>query len=331
MKKWSKEILRCGIIGVLVPAALLTAVVAATQPEEPPKESRPGIRVTLPVKQTSPTRPETILYLPVLQDDQVRQMALEEYLVGVILSEVPTEFCTEALKAQAVAARTYSLKSHQQGYKHDGAVCTTASCCQGYIAPADYLQRTGDEAGIAAVRQAVQSTKGQVLVYDEELILATYYDCSGGRTEDAAAVWGKVYPYLLSVESPGEDFAPHFTDSISMSTSQFQSTLGLMLTGAPEGWFSDIVYTSGGGVDTMRIGGILFSGTQLRSKLGLRSTAFTIAVNENSITITTHGYGHRVGLSQYGAQAMALSGSSYKEILEHYYPGSELEIYTFHQ
>lgn len=254
----------------------------------------------------------------------LQQMDLEEYLVGVVLAEMPAGFESEALKAQAVVARTYTRKRMERG-KHDGAaVCMDPGCCQGYMDPSDYLDSGGTESSVEKVRQAVHNTDGQVLTYEGELIDATYFSCSGGSTEDAVAVWGQDVPYLQAVDSPGEEDAPRYSDSVTFAASEFAQLLGLSAQGDPAGWFGEVTYTDGGGVDTMVIRGQSFRGTKLRSALGLRSTAFEVKVSGQTITVTTRGFGHRVGMSQYGAQAMAEGGSGYKAILAHYYTGAEL-------
>lgn len=254
----------------------------------------------------------------------VSEMEMDTYLTRVLLAEVPADFEMEALKAQAVAARTYTRKARETGGKHgDGSVCTEAACCQAYLPEEAYLARGGTQAGIDRIRDAVSATSGQVLIYDGNLIEATYFSCSGGHTEDAAAVWGSEFPYLQAVESPGEENAVHFTDTATFTHRQFQNALGIILPEDTETWIGAVSYTAGGGVADMEIGGEVFSGTRLRSLLGLRSTNFTVTVGEN-ITITTKGYGHRVGMSQYGADAMAVAGSSYEEILRHYYQGAVL-------
>lgn len=250
---------------------------------------------------------------------------LEDYLVEVVLAEMPASFEKEALKAQAVAARTYTRKSGLTGGKHgDGSVCTNAGCCQAYIPEEDYLHRGGTEENLEKVRAAVAETAGLVLCYGGELIEAVYFSCSGGSTEDAAAVWGTEYPYLQAVDSPGEESAAVYWDSVRFSSEEFQEALGVTLGGMPEGWFGTPLYTEGGGVAELEIGGIRYTGTQLRYLLGLRSTAFSVDTEGDTITITTRGYGHRVGMSQYGAEAMAAAGSCFEEILAHYYPGAVL-------
>ena len=261
-----------------------------------------------------------------LPDGSTHEKDMDAYLVGVVLAEMPASFEDEALKAQAVVARTYAQKAYTSGGKHaDGSVCTEPSCCQAYITEEDYLAKGGTVESVEKIRSAVHDTSGYVLTYEGSLIEATYFSCSGGSTEDAAAVWGTDFPYLRAVSSPGEEKAIHYTDEVCFSRQQLEGALGVKLTGSSESWFSEISYTSGGGVAAAMVGGQKFPGTKLRSLLGLRSTAFTLEAAEDSVCITTRGYGHRVGMSQYGADAMAVSGSSYTEILAHYYPGTLLE------
>ena len=258
-------------------------------------------------------------------DGSVRQMEMEEYLTCVVLAEMPTDFHEEALKAQAVVARTYVGRRLVSG-KHDtAAVCTDASCCQGYCSVEAFLADGGSQEAVDKVSAAVAATAGQVLTYEGELIDATYFSCSGGSTEDAVAVWGADVPYLQAVESPGEEEAAHYSDEVRFTPGELAAALGFANDGSAEDWFGGVTYTDGGGVETMEIRGNTYEGTELRKLLGLRSTVFEVEVDGDEIIITTHGFGHRVGMSQYGAQAMAQSGSTYQEILAHYYVGTELE------
>jgi stage II sporulation protein D len=137
------------------------------------------------------------------------------------------------------------------------------------------------------------------------------------------AVWGADFPYLRAVESPGEENAAHYTDTVSFTVGELEDRLGVKLQG---NWLGDIRYTQGGGVDTVVMGGKTFTGKTLRTVLGLRSTAFDLEISGDRVTITTRGFGHRVGMSQYGADAMAAAGHSFDEILAHYYPGTTLEL-----
>lgn len=268
--------------------------------------------------------------LTVLMSTGQKNLDMQTYLTGVLLAEMPVDFSEEALKAQAVVSRTYALRRNTTGNKHpQGAVCTESSCCQAYRSVEDFLSKGGTEEMLQKVTQAVACTDNQVMTYQGELIEATYFSCSGGRTEDALAVWGTDIPYLQSVDSPGEESATYFVDTVEFTPSAFSSLLGISLKGVSNQWLGSVTYTDGGGVDTMEICGKVFSGTEIRQKLGLRSTAFSMFATKDKIHISTRGFGHRVGMSQYGAEAMAVLGSDYQKILYHYYPGAKLTVYTY--
>ena len=261
-----------------------------------------------------------------LKNGTVQKMNIDAYLIGVILGEMPADFENEALRAQTVVARTYARKRQSTGDKHpNGAVCTESSCCQAYVSATEYISGGGTQEAVNKVASAVYSTGKQVLTYQGSLIEATYFACSGGRTEDAQAVWGTDIPYLKSVDSPGEEHAVYHTDVMEIPRQKFTQLLQINPQGAPSGWFGPVTYTAGGGVNSMEIAGRIFSGTELRQKLNLRSTAFVMVAMGDVIHIFTRGFGHRVGMSQYGAEAMAVKGHSYQEILAHYYPGTILK------
>ena len=311
-----KQIFLSFLAGLLVPLVLA----ALFQKNPAPADVERGT-----VTVTEPARRDAAEELTVLnRSGNLQQMTMEAYLTGVVLAEMPASFAPEALKAQAVVARTYTRR-RMEGSKHTtAAVCMDPGCCQSWRSESDYLDSGGRERDLQKVRQAVAATDGLVLRYDGKLIDATYFSCSGGSTEDAVAVWGQDVPYLQAVQSPGEEEAPRFTDSVSFSPVQLAEKLGLTADGDPGSWFGAVTHTDGGGVDTMVILGKEFTGTGLRSKLGLRSTAFEVTVTGKTITFTTRGFGHRVGMSQYGAQAMAEAGSTCAQILAHYYTGTEL-------
>jgi len=135
-------------------------------------------------------------------------------------------------------------------------------------------------------------------------------------------------PYLQSTDSPEDAYAEHNLETVTMTAAEFEAALGVSLDGPCEFWLGEVTYTDGGGVDTMVIGDTVFKGTELRKLLGLRSTAMLMTAVGEHITITTRGYGHRVGMSQYGAEAMAVDGATYEEILAHYYHGTTLELFV---
>ena len=317
MKTVYKDVLLALCMGLILPSAFLNAAMALI----PPREEPPAVTEAT----TMPTESEDTIKL-LHNDGTVTEENMEDYLVSALIGEMPADFELEALKAQAVAARTYTKKVISSGFKHgEGTICENPACCQARLSPAEYVSRGGIPGDLEKIRRAVSETSGQVLTYQGELIEAVYFSCSGGITEDAVAVWGADIPYLRSVESPGEENAPYDTDTVEFTPQSFQDLLGQNLEGTPDTWFGETTYTSGGGVEKMIIGGLAYTGTALRSQLGLRSTAFTVETTPEKIIIHTRGWGHRVGMSQYGADAMAAQGATYDEILSHYYPGTTLE------
>ena len=312
MKLLVKDFLISMVMGLVLPGILLNFGVELLRQHRAPEVATATETVADPAAVEVKLRGE----------DGTVTMDMDDYLEGVLLAEMPVWFEGEALKAQAVVARTYARKAFVTGGKHgDGSVCTQASCCQGYLLPEEYQ---GAEDDVRKIRNAVLETSGQVLTYGEELIEATYFSCSGGSTEDAVAVWGTEVPYLQAVASPGEEAAAYYRDSVQIPKAELETQLGIELTGDAEDWVGEMALTDGGGVASIRIGGMEFTGVSLRKLLGLRSASFEVEPGENSLIFTTKGYGHRVGMSQYGADAMAAAGSGYGEILTHYYQGAEL-------
>lgn len=324
MKLFWKDVLAGLIMGLVVPGILLNF--AALLLDKSEKMDAVIAEQTVAVQQMTELTDQNQQKIKFRKPDgTVEQRILDDYLVGVLLAEMPAWFEPEALKAQAVVARTYSLKAFCTGGKHgDGSVCTKPECCQAYIFEEEYIDKGGTNEDLDKVRDAVMKTSGKVLVYDGELIEATYFSCSGGLTEDAAAVWGTDFPYLRSVSSPGEERAKYHTDAVFFTPEEFCRLLDISPQGKPADWIGSAEYTSGGGIAQIVIGGEMFSGVELRNQLGLRSTAISLSVQNGGITVTTRGFGHRVGMSQYGADAMAVSGKDYPEILAHYYQGAIL-------
>lgn len=315
MKQFWREVGMAVVMGMMMPGLILNIVTYS---------ARHHVSDSYTPQQTQPAQYDPVQVDVLTDGGVVEQMELEAYLVGVVLAEMPASFESEALKAQSVVARTYTLRAHEGKGKHEkAAVCTDPACCQAYCSVEGYLLSGGTEENVNRIRSAVEATVGQVLTYGGELIEATYFSCSGGTTEDAVAVWGAEIPYLQSVPSPGEEGAAYYTDRLTFTISELTEKLNL--DAAKELQFENITYTAGGGVDELTIQDKTIRGTELRKLLGLRSTAFTVSVAGDTVTFHTRGFGHRVGMSQYGADAMALSGSSYQEILAHYYQGTVLE------
>ena len=324
-KKWQTAVI-VFILGLAIPGILLDRISKTNH-----SDVNTEIQQDTKHIQTDPdvTVSHDNIQISVLDcDSKVIMMELEEYITCVVLAEMPASFAEEALKAQAVVARTYTLRRLDGNSKHPGAnVCVKSSCCQGFCSIKEYIEKGGTEESVKKVSDAVNDTSGIVLTYDGELIEATYFSCSGGVTEDAVAAWGEDIPYLQSTFSPGEENAANYVHTVKFTLDDFAGRLGIRSTGNGENLIGRITYTSGQGVETIEVGGMLFKGTQIRSKLGLNSTAFVITIIENNVIITTRGHGHRVGMSQYGADAMAANGSTFSEILSHYYLNTELIQY----
>ena len=312
MRPLWKDILIAIWLGMILPGIVLNAFVLQERHREIPQVQPEQGNAA---QNNSP-------FIPVRDSDGTcRQMELDHYLTCVLLAEMPAEFHVEALKAQSVAARTYTWKAFTTGGKHgDNSVCMDSACCQAYIPEETYLTSGGTAENLEKVRQAVQATRAMVLTYEGGLIEATYFSSSGGSTEAALEVWGADFPYLQPVSSP----EPVREESVCFTPQEFQNQMGKSFSGTPSEWFGPVTYTEGGGVETMEIAGEVYTGVELRSMLRLRSTDFRVSVEGETITFTTYGYGHRVGMSQYGANAMAEAGSSWQEILQHYYPGTAL-------
>ncbi len=317
MRKNIMQIIWAVLVGLVMPGVIMAVVGnSATAPE-----------TTAPYtssfqESTPPDKPGLWV---LTQEQEIKWMDMEDYLVGVLLAEMPTSYETEALQAQAVVARTYALKRQEEARHEKGAVCTDPGCCQAYVTETTYLDGLGYPADVDIARNAVTSTEDHVVTYEGEVIEATYFHSSGGRTEDASEVWGVAYPYLQTVFSPGEEEMEHYTDRVYYSKEDLEKCLGRKLPGSPSGWLSWMDHTAGGGVDTLVFAGISYAGTRFRDLLGLYSTAFQLEPGEGGLWITTYGKGHRVGMSQSGAQAMALQGRSWQEIIAHYYPGTRID------
>ena len=266
-------------------------------------------------------------------ENKTKSMELEEYLVGVVSAEMPASFEIEALKAQTVAARSYAVykQNSPANEKHpDSDVCTDFSHCKAYKTMEKARTDWGKKADTyeKKIREAVSLTKGEIITYEGEAALAVFHSQSGGgRTENSKDVWGGAVPYLVSVESHGEENAPNFYSSKDVSFQDFQKAIISENPSANINSPSDIgeiILSDGGAVKSIVIGGQSFSGSKIRSLFNLRSACFTIIADSQNVHFEVLGYGHGVGMSQYGANELAKEGYTYREILRHYYTGTEL-------
>lgn len=249
----------------------------------------------------------------------VINLNMTDYLIGVVSSEMPASFNLEALKAQSVLARTYALKAKQTGKKLTDTVST-----QSYIDMDQMKNKWGNSFNTYynKIKNAVENTNGEYLSYNGNYIEALYHSTNNGKTESSLDVFGNYYPYLISVSSEYDKNASSYLKAISMPIDTISNKLGLSLNN--DSVISILSYTDGGNIKEININGNNFSGKKVRELLGLRSADFDICISDNNANITTKGYGHGVGMSQYGANGMANAGYGYKDILSHYYPGTTL-------
>ena len=323
---------------VLLLLSFVLPILLVERPAGPVREDTPQMLPAAPTpavtQQAEPPEEDAQTTVRVLtQDGVVTEMTMADYLWSVVAAEMPAAFEVEALKAQTVTARTYTTWKMKAGEaKHPNAdVCTDINCCQAYIDRGEAAVNWGAAAAeyTEKIRSAVSDTDGQIITYEGQPIQAVFFSSANGSTEDAVAVWGNAVPYLVGVDSPEGENVPNYYTEVSVSKEEFRTIFlaaypGADLTGETSGWFRNRTLTASGRVASIEIGGIAVRGTQIRSLFSLRSASFTVETAEDQITFLVTGYGHGVGMSQYGANALAKQGKIYTEILTWYYTGVEI-------
>ena len=306
-------------------------------PAAPPPSAAPEEALSAgdAVSAAPPAVSDAARTLRVLHGGAVEEMTMERYLVGVLRAEMPATFEPEALKAQAIAARTYTLYKMRGGAiaNHpDADACDDITCCKAYKTAEDAAAEWG---GMAIyyeekLARAVRETDAQVVLYGGEPILAVFCSSTNGHTQNAGAVWQSDLPYLQSVSSPETgDSVPDYDSVVTVPAETFRSLFlaahpDAALSGAPEDWITDIAHNDAGFVTTLRVGGVSVKGNELRTILSLRSPSFTVETDANAFTFHVTGYGHGVGMSQYGANVLAARGMNASAILEHYFTGARV-------
>ena len=273
--------------------------------------------------------------ITVLVRGEPQTMPLERYVEGVVAAEISPEFPEEAIRAQAVAARTYAVYKISAGrpmQHREADVCDDYTHCAAYIdLAAAASARWGDaaETNTQRLQKAVQDTAGEILTKDGEPIVAVFHAASAARTESAEDIWGSDISYLKSVVSPGGSACGKYEGTVRMTLDEFRARVlenypAADLSGDPKRWFATSTRSAAGAVIVCTLGNVQVKGTDLRTIFGLNSANFTLTFDDDTIAFHTVGYGHGVGLSQYGAKYFAEQGSSYADILAHYYTGTEL-------
>ncbi len=267
--------------------------------------------------------------------NEVQEIDLDEYLYGVVSAEMPASFEEEALKAQAVVARTYTIyKIVNNDGKHDDAdICDDSSCCQAWISKEDRFDSWDDdeaEENWNKIVSAVNSTQGKIITYEGEPINAFFHSNSGGDTESPIDVWGgSGYPYLQSVSTSGEDAYSQYSSEATFTKDEFIEKIkevhsNFEIDFEEENCIEIEEYTDGNRVKTIKIGNLELSGVEVRTIFGLRSANFEVTINDDEIKFEVIGYGHGVGMSQTGADSLAKEGYSYEDIIHHYYTDVEI-------
>lgn len=266
--------------------------------------------------------------------EEIEEIELDTYLLGVVSSEMPASFEKEALKAQAVVARTYTIYKITEGKKHkDADICDDSACCQAWISKEDRLNKWDEqnkEAYWSKIEEAVNSTKGKIVTHEGKPINAFFHSNSGGITDTATAVWGgNNYPYLQAVATSGEDSYSGYSSEVILTKEEFINKIkehhsNFQIDFSLENQIEILEYTDGQRIKTIKIGNLNLSGVEIRNIFGLKSAKFQINIEGENIKFNVIGYGHGVGMSQTGADSMAKQGSNYEKIIKHFYTGVQI-------
>ena len=262
----------------------------------------------------------------------IEEKKIDEYIVNVVAAEMPVDFESEALKAQAIVARTYTIYKVTKDKKHNDAdICTDSNCCQAWISKEDRFEKW-EESKVEKwnkIVSAVNETKGKYITYNGEIINAFFHSNSSGKTEKPEDVWGGSLPYLDVVETSGEENYTSYKSEMVVSKKDFINVLkdkfdSFEIDFENNDCIKIIDYTDSGRIKKIQIGNIIFSGTDIRKYFSLKSTNFSVEIREDDIIFYVLGYGHGVGLSQTGSDALAKNGFTVDEIIKHFYKNIEI-------
>lgn len=273
-----------------------------------------------------------------IESGEIEEIKLDEYLYGVVSAEMPASYEIEALKAQSVVARTYTIYQIQNnGNKHEGAhICDSFECCQAWISKEDRFAKWEEnqrETNWQKITGAVNETAGKIITYNGKPINAFFHSNSGGVTESSVNIWGGIeYPYLKSVETSGEEGYSQYSSEVSFTQEELLNKIkekypDVQIDFNAEDSIQILEYTDSGRVRTIKFGNTQVAGTEARTMLGLKSTNFVVNKQDGKIIFSVIGYGHGVGMSQTGADSLAKAGKGYEEIIKHFYTGVEITNY----
>ena len=325
MKKPLWGVLALSVLAAAAPFAAL--LLPAPRPLPEPTAAPAEDAVPLPTSRPLPTAPpagaadagKALTLYDAAAGEEIT-VSVTEFLTGAAASELPPDWPDDAIRAQMVASHSYALSLGEEPFQVNSALCA------GWTSAGVLRARWGEDFSrrYARLQELAREVADALLCYDGAPAAACYHSISAGHTEASQNVWLTALPYLQGVESPWDanvaDYEVSVTYSLPQMTAMLQS-LGLTPEGEPAGWFGAPQWDDAGYVAQMEVCGTAFTGTRLRSAFSLRSASFTVAYGEEQFTLTTRGYGHGVGLSQYGAKAMAEGGAGWQEILTYYFPG----------
>lgn len=338
MKQYLKVILFLLLLMLVIPMIALIG-------DSPILQDKPENHSSLPMKdemedpasggENTAAEEEIKVYLH--DKDQVVTLKMSDYIKSVVCAEMPASFSEEAIKAQTVLAHTYALRiikaqeaSPDESLK-GAQISTDPAKHQAYLSPEEIKEAYGENYDTywAKISSAADAVMDRILTYESEPIVAAFHAISGGYTESAKNVWGQEVPYLISASSEGDLLSPHYEDTVTYSKSQVKNLLKkkfpkLDFSEKEEKWFQILSNTPSGYVATVSILGETLTGVELRSLFSLKSANFSVSYENGDFVFTTKGYGHGVGMSQYGADYFARQGKNYEEILSHYFPGTTL-------
>jgi len=266
-------------------------------------------------------------------NQEIQELEIDDYIYGAVSAEMPASYDIEALKAQAIVSRTYTLYQIINNKHNDVDICDDYGCCQAWISKEDRLKKWAEEereSNWNKIVEAVDSTSGKIITYNNDPINAFFHSNSGGITEAVSNIWGeKKLPYLQSVETSGEDEYKQYSSEVILTKEELIEKIKIKHSEIQINWNEEncieiLEYTNSQRVKTLKVGNVKIAGTEARSLLGLKSTNFTYKIDGEKVIFSVIGYGHGVGMSQTGADSLAKVGKNYEEIIKHFYTGVEI-------
>ena len=316
---------------IVILAILTLTFIPFSAIKKTPETPKTDIKTTTPSTEPKLQSQETITVFRSIRNAP-EEMDMFEYVCGSVAAEMPLAYHEEALKAQAIACYTNALRMKKESGEKDSHITDDSTVDQGYVDVEQRKEKWGKdfEKYETKLKKAVKSVENQALFYDDELCVAAFYAISCGKTEDAKNIWGSEVPYLKPVSSEGDKLSPQYASSVAFDKADFLTIAKkFKLISKEPSTLENIIkideQTPSGTVLHVTINGKKFTGEQIRKAFSLRSPVFTIKTTADTLTFSVCGYGHGVGMSQYGADYLAKQGNTYEEILTHYYTGAEIK------